>query len=127
MTAGKKKIALISSAFNEKDNIVPLYERIKQSTASFADKYEFTWLVVDNASTDGTGEVLRSLAAKDKNFQVIFNTRNFGHIRSPYHGMMQAEGDAVLYLASDQQDPPELIPEMIKKWEKGDNSLTKNS
>lgn len=116
---GKKKIALISSAFNEKDNIIPLYERIRKTVSSFRDRYEFTWLVVDNASTDGTDGVLRRLAAEDRSFQVIFNTRNFGHILSPYYGMMQAEGDAVLYLASDQQDPPELIPEMIKKWEKG--------
>ena len=59
------------------------------------------------------------LAAQDKRVKVIINTRNFGHIRSPYHALLQASGDAVIGMASDLQDPPEKIPEFIHKWEEG--------
>ncbi len=62
-------------------------------------------------------QILKRIAETDKNVKIIVNTRNFGHIRSPYHGLMQARGEAVIYLASDLQDPPEKIPEFIQKWE----------
>ena len=75
--------------------------------------------MLDNGSTDNTAEKLRELAQKDSRVKVILNARNFGHIRSPYYGMLQATGDAIIYLASDLQDPPELIPEFIEKWEQG--------
>ena len=68
---------------------------------------------------DGTQEILRKLAAGNPRLKIIFNARNFGHIRSPYHAMMQVEGEAVIYMASDLQEPPELIPAFIKKWEEG--------
>ena len=114
-----KKISIISSAYNEEGNVEVLYEKVKEQMAKLADKYEYEQIVLDNASTDGTAKKLREIAAKDKNFKVILNARNFGHIRSPYYGMLQCSGDAVIYMASDLQDPPELIPEFIKKWEEG--------
>ena len=76
-------------------------------------------LFIDNASTDGTQEELRQLAAEDSRVKVIFNQRNFGHVRSPFHGLLQARGDAVIVMAADLQDPPELIPEFIKQWRAG--------
>ena len=85
----------------------------------FTDKYDYEQIVLDNASTDGTAQKLRAIAANDKHFKVILNARNFGHIRSPYYGMLQADGDAVINMVSDLQDPPELIPELIKRWEEG--------
>ena len=81
--------------------------------------YDYEQIIIDNASTDGTQEILRRLASAHPRLKVILNARNFGHIRSPYHGLMQASGDAAVALASDLQNPPELIPEMIKKWEAG--------
>ena len=63
--------------------------------------------------------MLKDLARRDHNVKVIVNARNFGHIRSPYHALMQAQGDAIIGMASDLQDPPELILEMIAKWEEG--------
>jgi dolichol-phosphate mannosyltransferase len=82
-------------------------------------QYEFEYLFIDNASTDGTDLKLKMLADLDKRVKVIINTRNFGHIRSPYWGLIQTSGDASIYLASDLQDPPELIPTFIDAWEEG--------
>lgn len=114
-----KKISLVSSCYNEEENIDVLYERTMKSIESFEKKYEFEYILLDNGSTDNTAEKLRELAQKDSRLKVILNARNFGHIRSPYYGMLQATGDAIIYLASDLQDPPELIPEFIEKWEQG--------
>lgn len=82
-------------------------------------QYDYEQIIIDNASTDGTQEILRKLAAENPRLKVILNTRNFGHIRSPYHGLMQSSGEATIALASDLQNPPELIPDFIKKWEEG--------
>jgi len=92
-------------------------------------QYGYEQIVIDNASTDGTQEILRKLASKNPRLKVILNSRNFGHVRSPYYGMLQASGDAVIYLASDLQEPPELIPDFIKQWEQGAKAVVgiKNS
>ncbi len=113
----KKTISIITPCFNEEDNIQEIYDRIKQVMEGFDYNYEH--IVIDNASTDRTVELLRGLAAQDKRVKVIVNTRNFGHIRSPYYALLQASGDAVISIASDLQDPPEKIPEFIHKWEEG--------
>jgi len=79
----------------------------------------FEIIFIDNASTDQTVQILRRLAEMDPRVKVIVNTRNFGHIRSPYYGLLQAHGDAVIVIASDLQDPPILIKEFLKKWQEG--------
>jgi polyisoprenyl-phosphate glycosyltransferase len=113
-----RKICIMSPCFNEVGNIRELYTRIRAATAQFP-QYEFEHLFIDNRSTDGTVQALRQLAAEDPTVKVILNARNFGHIRSPFHGLLQAGGDAIIGMASDLQDPPELIPEMIRQWEAG--------
>lgn len=114
-----KKISIVSSAFNEQGNIPLLCEAVRAEMAKWADKYEYEQIILDNGSTDDTLVVLREQAAADKRIKVIVNARNFGHIRSPYYGVLQANGDAVVYLASDMQDPPELIGEFLSRWEQG--------
>lgn len=114
----KKKISILTPCYNEQENVVPLYETIARIMASI-DGYDYEHIYIDNASTDGTVAKLRELAAKDKRVKVILNARNFGHIRSPYYGLLQADGDAVVYMASDLQDPPELIPKLIDGWQRG--------
>ena len=115
----KKTISIISSAYNEEGNVRELYKQVKKQMDLLADKYDYEQIVLDNASTDNTLAELRKLAAQDPRFKVIVNARNFGHIRSPYYGILQCQGDAVIYLASDLQDPPSLIPQFIAKWEEG--------
>ena len=113
-----KKISIVSGSFNEAGNVEELVDRVAKIMGSLS-QYDFEQIVIDNASTDGTQEILRKLASKNLRLKVILNARNFGHVRSPYHGILQASGDAVIYLASDLQEPPELIPDFIKQWEQG--------
>lgn len=114
----KKLISLISPCFNEELNINELHLRVKDVIDGMSN-YDFEYVFIDNASTDKTVEKLKVLAKKDPRIKIIVNNRNFGHIRSPYWGIMQTKGDATIYLASDLQDPPELIPQFIHNWEKG--------
>ncbi len=111
------KISVVTPCFNEAGNLKELYERIRLAMQELP--YEYEHLIIDNASTDGSVEVLRELAAHDKRVKVILNTRNFGHIRSPFYGLLQARGDAVIAMSSDLQDPPERIPDFLRKWEEG--------
>lgn len=114
-----KKISIVSSCYNEAQNLDELYERTCKQFEYFKDKYEFEFILADNGSTDNTAEKLRQLASADKRVKVIINSRNFGHIRSPFNALRQSCADAVICIASDLQDPPELIKDMIEKWENG--------
>ncbi len=113
-----KHVSIISPCYNEEENVEELYVRVVAAMER-CPSYTFDLLFIDNASKDRTLEILRRLAAKDARVRVIVNARNFGHIRSPVYGLMQGEGDAVVSIASDLQDPPELLPEFIAKWEAG--------
>lgn len=114
----KKLISIISPCYNEEANIEELYGRVKAVIDS-NQKYDFEYIFIDNASTDRTVDKLKELITFDKRIKVIVNTRNFGHIRSPYWGLIQTRGDASIYLASDLQDPPEMIPKFLEAWESG--------
>lgn len=114
-----KKISIVSGCFNEEDNIDILYARIKKTIFELRENYEFEIIFIDNSSEDRSQEMLRAIASSDQQVKLIFNTRNFGHIRSPFWGIINSFGDAVIYLASDLQDPPEKIKEFIEEWEKG--------
>lgn len=113
-----KKLTFVTPCYNEQENVEPLYVAIRELMAFFP-QYDYDHLYIDNCSSDRTVPILRSIAANDQRVKVILNSRNFGHIRSPFHGLLQGDGDAVIYMASDFQDPPELIPSLIDAWEKG--------
>jgi glycosyltransferase involved in cell wall biosynthesis len=113
-----KKISVITACFNEEDNIQAIYDQVKAEFEKLP-QFNYEHIFIDNSSTDKTSEIIRSIAAVDKNVKLIQNARNFGYVRSPFYGILQAHGDAVIYLAADLQDPPSLIPEFIKKWEQG--------
>jgi len=113
-----KRISVITPCYNEARNVEELYQRVRAAIQSAGD-YEYEHIFIDNHSEDGTVSVLRQIAALDPNVKVIVNARNFGHIRSPHHALLQASGDAVIGLVADLQDPPELIPQMLRKWEEG--------
>jgi glycosyltransferase involved in cell wall biosynthesis len=112
-------ISVVTGCFNEKDNVSGLYERVCKVFANELPNYAFELIFIDNASTDGTIEILKGIALSDKRVKVIVNNRNFGHIRSGYHALLQASGEAIIAMASDLEDPPEMIPQFIHKWEEG--------
>lgn len=111
-------LSITTPCYNEEDNVDELYRRIKAAIVGLT-KYQFELIFIDNHSHDGTVAALKKLAASDPMVKIIVNTRNFGHIRSPYHGILQSRGVATIYLAADLQDPPEFIPEFIRYWEEG--------
>lgn len=111
-------LSIVTPCYNEEDNVEELYTRIKAVIGDLT-RYDFELIFIDNHSEDGTVARLKQLATRDSMVKIIVNTRNFGHIRSPYYGILQSNGVATIYLASDLQDPPELIPEFIRYWEEG--------
>lgn len=113
----RKLISIVTPCYNEEDNIEELASRIKQVMS--ASPYDYEHVCIDNASADHTVEKIRAIAATDPHVKLIINARNFGHIRSPYHAMLQSNGDACILIASDLQAPPKIITEFIKKWEEG--------
>jgi len=113
-----KTISVVTPCYNEELNVRELYERVR-STMRQLGNYRYEHIFIDNASRDDTFAVLEQIAATDRNVKLIRNTRNFGHLRSPFHALLQASGDAVICLMSDLQDPPELLADMIAEWEKG--------
>lgn len=113
----KKRISVVTPLFNEQSNVAELCQRIADVMKSLP--YDYEHLCIDNCSTDNTVSLLREITASDPNVKVIVNARNFGYIRSSFHGLLQANGDAVVLIASDLQDPPEMIREFVQKWEEG--------
>jgi polyisoprenyl-phosphate glycosyltransferase len=113
-----KTISILTPCFNEEDNVAEVHDRVKSAMLQLPN-YGYEHVFIDNCSTDGTVGVLKNLAARDPHLKIIVNARNFGPIRSSMHGLFQTVGDAVVGIVADLQDPPELIPELVKKWEEG--------
>jgi polyisoprenyl-phosphate glycosyltransferase len=117
-----KTISIISPCFNEADNVRACYDAVKALFAADGplSAYRCEHIFADNASSDGTVEILRELATADPSLKVILNARNYGPFRSNFNALKTATGDAVLvFLPVDLQDPPEMIVEFVKLWESG--------
>jgi glycosyltransferase involved in cell wall biosynthesis len=112
-------LSIVTGCFNEEDNVAELYQRVCKTLAEELPEYAFEMIFIDNASTDKTLEILRDIAHSDKQVKVIVNNRNFGIVRSAQYALLQAKGDAVIWLTSDLQDPPEMIPQFVQKWVSG--------
>lgn len=113
-----KTISVVTPCFNEEGNVRELYERVRTLMLGLG-RYRYEHIFIDNASRDTTFTVLREIAAADSNVKVIRNARNFGHVRSPMHALLQTCGDAVIVLMSDLQDPPEVLAQLLEQWERG--------
>lgn len=113
-----KTISIVTPCYNEEENVAELYNQVRQVMLGVGC-YTYEHIFIDNCSTDKTASILKRIASDDRNVKVIVNARNFGHIRSPMHAFLQARGDAVISIAGDLQDPPELIPTLLSKWEEG--------
>jgi glycosyltransferase involved in cell wall biosynthesis len=114
----RRHVGLVLPCYNEEGNVDELYERLAKVFAGLP-QYTCEMLFIDNASTDGTAEKIKSLIARDPRVKLIINARNFGHIRSPFHAFLESGGDCVIGMCTDLQDPPELIPQFLEQWERG--------
>ena len=115
------KISIVTATFNEEQNIEKISNDISIEMQKLHIDYEH--IIIDNNSTDQTQNIIRKICKKNKNVKAIFNSRNYGHTRSPYYAILQSSGDATILLAADFQDPIELIPDLIKKWQSGSKAV----
>jgi glycosyltransferase involved in cell wall biosynthesis len=113
-----KPISILTPCYNEEGNVKDLVEEVR-SVFRGLPQYSYEHIFIDNASTDRTVAELKAIAVEDGRVKIIVNRRNFGHVRSPHHGLLQTRGDAVIVLVADLQDPPSLLPEFLRKWEDG--------
>lgn len=115
-----KKISVITPCFNEEASIMECIEQVKKIFERDLPHYELEHIFCDNGSNDNTVEILKQIALKDRRIKIIINSRNFGILKNTYNGVLNATGDAaILFMPVDLQDPPELICEFVKHWEKG--------
>lgn len=113
-----KHISVMTPCYNEEGNIMNIYQAVKAQFDKLP-QYTYEHIFIDNCSTDRSREILRALAKQDKNVKVILNARNFGPNRSGTYGMFQGTGDALICIVCDLQDPPDMIPVFLEKWEEG--------
>ncbi len=108
-------LSIVIPVYNEKDNIAPLIDRL----VPIIEKFDFEILFVNDGSRDGTPEIIKEHASKNKRIKLLSFNRNFGHQAALIAGYRFAKGDAVVSMDADMQDPPDIIPEMVEKWKKG--------
>ncbi|MFC5498460.1 glycosyltransferase family 2 protein [Caenimonas terrae] len=112
------KITIVTPCYNEEENVEEVWRQAR-AVMEQIEGVSYEHLFIDNRSTDRTAVLLRQMASADPRVKVILNARNFGHIRSPFHGLMQAQGDAAILLVCDLQDPPELMRTFVQHWLEG--------
>jgi len=115
----KKVISVVIPTYNEEENVRAMTDTVVKIMTEKLPMYDYEILYIDNHSKDRTREILREICAENPRVRAIFNARNFGQLRSPVHGLKQASGDCVIRLNADFQDPPQLIPDFVREWEKG--------
>lgn len=115
----RKLLSIVCPVFNEEDCVVPFYERLREAIAPLLDRYDYELIFTNNRSTDATAERVRELRAGDGSVQLLTFSKNFGYQESVLAGMKQARGDAIVVIDVDCEDPPEMIPDFVERWEEG--------
>jgi len=116
----RKLISIVTPVFNEEDSVAECYKTIKKILSSELSNFDYEHIFCDNGSSDQTVNILKALALNDTNVKIIVNSRNFGILKNTFNGVMNSQGDGILlFMPVDMQDPPELIPEFVRKWEAG--------
>lgn len=115
----RKKISVVIPCYNEEKSIDIMYNRLIDVFSERLPRYNFEIIYVDDFSTDNTRDRIELLCEKDKRVKAVFNARNFGFHRNVFSSLSYGSGDAVFLLFGDLQDPPEMLPEFVEKWEKG--------
>lgn len=119
MGEGMKKISVLIPCFNEVENVEGISEAVEKVLVGDLPGYDYEIVFIDNASTDGTREKIERICEGNKKIKAIFNVTNFGQFNSPFYGMCALDGDCVIPVCADFQDPVEMIPVFVKKWEEG--------
>lgn len=114
-----KTLSILIPTYNEEENIIRVYNRVVAVMEKELSGLRFEIVFIDNCSQDKSRTLIRELCENDDRVKAIFNARNFGYSRSHFYGLTQMTGDAVMLVHADLQNPPELIPEFVKKWETG--------
>lgn len=117
MMNDRKLLSVVVPAFNEEENLEPLFERV----AGVAEGLDLDWelILVDDGSVDRSRELMRDLHGRDSRVKAVFLSRNFGHEIASTAGLDAARGDAVVLMDADLQDPPETIVDLVEKWREG--------
>ncbi len=113
----KPEISIVAPVFNELESLQEFYRRVLGSLETTGESWEL--LLVDDGSTDGSGELIRQLAEEDPHVRPVIFARNFGHQLAVTAGLDYARGRAVVIMDADMQDPPEVIPDLLAKWQEG--------
>jgi polyisoprenyl-phosphate glycosyltransferase len=114
-----KKISVVVATYNEEENIKAMCDELLSIFSKQLPHYDYEIIIIDNLSQDNTRKIVEEICRTNKKVKAIFNAKNFGQIRSPFYGLLQATGDCVIGMAADFQDPPELVVKFIREWEKG--------
>lgn len=113
-----KTISIVIPTFNEQDNVVPLVDAVEHELKKLT-AYDYEIIFIDNDSHDSTRQRIRAMCEKNHKIKAIFNTKNFNGLRSPYYGLLQANGDCAILICADFQDPVDMIPKFVAEWENG--------
>lgn len=119
-----KRISIVIPSYNEEENIRAITEEVIKVIETHLTHYDYEIIIIDNDSHDSTQEIIRELCEENKRILAIFNEKNFGPDSSPYYGLLQARGDCAIIISADFQDPPEVIPRLVEKWESGYKVVT---
>jgi glycosyltransferase involved in cell wall biosynthesis len=120
-----KKISILTPCLNEKENLIDCCEQVKNIFSTELKNFDYEHIIIDNNSDIETYKIIKKLTADDKKIKALINNKNYGVAISHDNGIKFANGDAVItFLASDLQDPPEIIIEFVKKWELGYDFVT---
>ena len=119
MNREKKLVSVLIPCYNEAENVIPIRDAVAEQFDLELPEYDYDIIFIDNFSTDGTRDKLRLLCADDPHTKAILNSRNFGQFNSPFYGICESDGDCVINICCDFQDPVDLIPRLVREWEKG--------
>ena len=114
-----KKISVVIPCYNEELSVMKMYARLKKIFSEELSRYDYEIIYVDDYSVDHTREYIEELCSKDTKVKAVFNAKNFGFDRNVFQSFQYASGDCVFMIFGDLQDPPEVLPQFVQKWENG--------
>ena len=117
MSGAAPELSIVIPCFNEEENVAAICAAVTAEAERHANGHEI--ILIDNCSTDHTRDLIREICAADRRVRAILNNRNYGQMRSPTHGIYQADGHAVIGMGADFQDPPAMIGALLRQWRAG--------